>query len=249
MSLGGEAAHIDTDLGDDGLRGHDVDAIDLKLLETLREYWRWMEPRTYLFPGTVRNWRADVPVTEKIVWTAVAEAVQHLKELGMELSPQTADSFLLPIEDDIVLMAAVISNIKQLTVELERLLAESAETLLPTDTVQEIHYFTARVSSRPYNPTSAHDQGLYIRAFKTVPNLQITYGHFLTHSVSMYLTNVTPAQKVWVDKTEEKGSDVNLASHLLRMPSRRSSRWRSSSEMIPTWRSQFGSSPTDSDSL
>ena len=32
----------------------------------------------------------------------------------------------------------------------------------------------------------------------------------------MYLTNVTPAQKVWVDKTEEKGSEVNLASHLLR---------------------------------
>ncbi|MCU1222930.1 MAG: hypothetical protein JWQ42_1023 [Edaphobacter sp.] len=32
----------------------------------------------------------------------------------------------------------------------------------------------------------------------------------------MYLTNVAPGQKVWVDKTEEKGSDVNLASHLLR---------------------------------
>ncbi len=95
-------------------------------------------------------------------------------------------------------------------------LGKLAQTLLPTDTVQEIHYFTARVSSRPYNPTSAHDQGLYIRALKTIPNLQIKYGHFLTHSVPMYLTNVTPAQKVWVDKTEEKGSDVNLASHLLR---------------------------------
>lgn len=47
----------------------------------------------------------------------------------MELSPQTADSFLLPIEDDIVLMAALISNIKQLTVELERLLAERREKL------------------------------------------------------------------------------------------------------------------------
>jgi hypothetical protein len=36
-------------------------------------------------------------------------------------------------------------------------LGKLAEILLPTDTVQEIHYFTARVSSRPYNPTSAHD--------------------------------------------------------------------------------------------
>jgi len=89
--------------------------------------------------------------------------------------------------------------------------------ILPSgDTVQEIHYFTARVSSKAYNPTAAHDQGLYIRALKTTPNLHIKYGHFSTHSVPMYLTNVTPAQKVWVDKTEEKGSDVNLASHLLR---------------------------------
>jgi integrase len=39
-----------------------------KLLETLREYWRWMKPKTYLFPGMVNNWRADVAITEKIVW-------------------------------------------------------------------------------------------------------------------------------------------------------------------------------------
>jgi hypothetical protein len=54
---------------------------------------------------------------------------EHLKELGMDLSPQAADSFLLPIEDDIILMAAVISNIKQLTVELERLLSGRREEL------------------------------------------------------------------------------------------------------------------------
>src|ERR1700683_2458574 len=30
-----------------------------KLLETLREYWRWMRPQTYLFPGTTDGWRAD----------------------------------------------------------------------------------------------------------------------------------------------------------------------------------------------
>jgi hypothetical protein len=95
-------------------------------------------------------------------------------------------------------------------------LSKLAQTMLPSDTIQEIHYFTARVSSRPYNPSSAHDQGLYIRALRTIPNLQIKNGHFLTHSVPMYLTGITPAQKVWVDKTEEKGSDVNLASHLLR---------------------------------
>jgi hypothetical protein len=95
-------------------------------------------------------------------------------------------------------------------------LGRLCQMLLPDDDIQEIYYFTARVSSRPNNPSSAHDQGLYLRALKTIPNLHIKYGHFTKHSVPMYLSNVEPAQKVWVEKTEEKGSDVNLASYLLR---------------------------------
>lgn len=39
-----------------------------KLLETLREYWRWMRPKTWLFPGTINNRRADKPITPKVVW-------------------------------------------------------------------------------------------------------------------------------------------------------------------------------------
>ncbi len=61
-----------------GKGGRDRDVLlSPKLLETLRDYWRWMKPKTYLFPGTVNNWRADVPITEKIVWTAVTEAAKH----------------------------------------------------------------------------------------------------------------------------------------------------------------------------
>ena len=45
-----------------------------KLLYALREYYRWMRPETYLFPGTVNHSRADKPITEKIVWQAVHEA-------------------------------------------------------------------------------------------------------------------------------------------------------------------------------
>src|SRR5271154_241902 len=33
-----------------------------------------MKPQTYLFPGTVDNWRADKPITDKVVWEAVREA-------------------------------------------------------------------------------------------------------------------------------------------------------------------------------
>jgi len=36
-----------------------------------------MKPKTHLFPSTVNNWRADVPITEKIVWKAVTEAAKH----------------------------------------------------------------------------------------------------------------------------------------------------------------------------
>jgi integrase/recombinase XerD len=56
-----------------GQRDRDVDLSE-RLLDTLREYWRWMRPKTYLFPGTVNNWRADVPITGKVVWAACHEA-------------------------------------------------------------------------------------------------------------------------------------------------------------------------------
>jgi site-specific recombinase XerD len=44
------------------------------LLQTLRDYWRWMRPKTYLFPGTVNNGRADKPITPKVIWEAVHAA-------------------------------------------------------------------------------------------------------------------------------------------------------------------------------
>ena len=48
-----------------------------KLLETLREYWRWMKPKTYLFPGTVNGWRADKPITPKVLWQACRQAAER----------------------------------------------------------------------------------------------------------------------------------------------------------------------------
>ena len=47
-----------------------------KLLETLREYWRWMKPKTWLFPGYEKGWRADKPITDKVVWHACKEAAK-----------------------------------------------------------------------------------------------------------------------------------------------------------------------------
>jgi site-specific recombinase XerD len=60
-----------------GKRNRDRDVpLSPKLLETLREYWRWMKPKTYLFPGTKDGWRADKPITPKVLWEACREAAQ-----------------------------------------------------------------------------------------------------------------------------------------------------------------------------
>lgn len=48
-----------------------------KLLETLRQYWRWMHPQTYLFPGTENGWRVDKPITAKMAWVAVEFAAKR----------------------------------------------------------------------------------------------------------------------------------------------------------------------------
>jgi site-specific recombinase XerD len=58
------------------------------LLAALRDYYRWMRPQTYLFPGTRHGWRADAPITSKVVWDAVQYAV---RKAGLEkrVTPHT----------------------------------------------------------------------------------------------------------------------------------------------------------------
>ena len=72
-----------------GKGGRDRDVpLSAKLLRILREYWRWMKPKTYLFPGMENNWRADVPITEKVAWTAVTAAAKRAG-LAKRVSPHT----------------------------------------------------------------------------------------------------------------------------------------------------------------
>ena len=91
------------------------------------------------------------------------------------------------------------------------------QLLLPTNTIGEIKYFTALVSARPNDPDQPVRQQLYLRALATLPNVSVHLGHFLAHEVMMPLVVPPghPQQYVKVIKTEEKGSDVNLATHLL----------------------------------
>jgi uncharacterized LabA/DUF88 family protein len=89
--------------------------------------------------------------------------------------------------------------------------------LLPRDRINRIRYFTAALSARPDDPRARQRQQIYLRALGTVPGLSIHYGHFLSHVVRMPLANPPPrgSRTVAVVKTEEKSSDVNLATFLL----------------------------------
>jgi uncharacterized LabA/DUF88 family protein len=96
-------------------------------------------------------------------------------------------------------------------------LGELCRRLLPTDQIGRIRYFTATVSARPANPDAPQRQQVYLRALATIPGLSIHYGHYLSHVTRMPLAHPRRggARTVEVVKTEEKGSDVNLATYLL----------------------------------
>jgi len=89
--------------------------------------------------------------------------------------------------------------------------------LLPKNDILKIKYFTALVTARPGDPDQPNRQQMYLRALKTISDLEIIYGHFLEHPVKMPLVRSLSGKIRYaqVMKTEEKGSDVNMAAHLI----------------------------------
>jgi len=45
-----------------------------KLLEALRQYWRWKKPKDYLFPSTGGHRGVEQPISDKTVWNICKEA-------------------------------------------------------------------------------------------------------------------------------------------------------------------------------
>ncbi|MDX6648996.1 MAG: hypothetical protein QOJ97_947 [Solirubrobacteraceae bacterium] len=89
--------------------------------------------------------------------------------------------------------------------------------LFPQNEINRFRYFTAVVDGRPPDQQQPVRQQTYIRALKTIPNLSVHYGQFRTRPVRMRLARppLIGGKTAEVLKTEEKGSDVNLASYLL----------------------------------
>jgi len=89
--------------------------------------------------------------------------------------------------------------------------------LLPRHQINQIKYYTAHVTARPNDPDQPTRQQTYLRALRTLPNVSIVLGTFLTNRVRALRADSPPGttEYVTIFKTEEKGSDVKLATHLL----------------------------------
>lgn len=87
----------------------------------------------------------------------------------------------------------------------------------PSNQIDHLHYFTAKVVARPHDPQQPVRQQTLLRALATLPNLSIHLGTFLEKPVKMKLAKPLPdgTEKVTVLRSEEKGSDVNMACQLL----------------------------------
>lgn len=97
-------------------------------------------------------------------------------------------------------------------------LSALARHLFPTNTIDLVRYFTARIRPIPWQSvTGPKDQAGYLAALETctAPRVETHYGHFAVRQTGMR-TVQDHRQRVQVWKAEEKGSDVNLASFLVK---------------------------------
>jgi uncharacterized LabA/DUF88 family protein len=92
-----------------------------------------------------------------------------------------------------------------------------AQRLLPNDEVVEVAYFTANIKRDPDDPGAQDRQRLYHRALRTIPNLEIFLGRYISKQVRGELVDAAPGElpRRTVLTYEEKGTDVNLATRLL----------------------------------
>ena len=87
----------------------------------------------------------------------------------------------------------------------------------PRNQINRIRYFTAHVNARPNNPLQPRRQQIDLRALRTIPHLTIHLGSDLDKIARLPLhpPPATGPKTVQVMQSEEKGSDVNLATDLL----------------------------------
>ena len=96
-------------------------------------------------------------------------------------------------------------------------LRKLSQALFPSEDINRICYFTARVNPRPNDPAQPQRQQVYIRALETLDRLDIFYGVFRERTTRLPYAQPRPngTRFAQVIKPEEKGTDVNIATRLL----------------------------------
>lgn len=94
------------------------------------------------------------------------------------------------------------------------------DNVFPSYDVRLVRYFTANLKGRasPDDPGVVTRQQTYLRALATRSRLQIHRGHFEVRAGRYRRRRPQPGEPLMVDvwRPEEKGSDVNLATYLVR---------------------------------
>lgn len=93
--------------------------------------------------------------------------------------------------------------------------------LRPNHEIVLLKLFTARVKPRPHDPDQPKRQAMWFRAFRTTPRAQIIEGQYTEHKTRMpaaedlFDSSGSLVKFPQILRSDEKGSDVNLATHLL----------------------------------
>ncbi len=96
-------------------------------------------------------------------------------------------------------------------------LRQLASTLFPDDHIRRICYFTALFDARPEDPNQPERHRTYLRALETIPGFEAHYGVIRPRTKIRRLAEPIPGlpEYVRIQDSEEKGTDVNLATRLL----------------------------------
>jgi uncharacterized LabA/DUF88 family protein len=90
--------------------------------------------------------------------------------------------------------------------------------LRPNQELASIKYFSARVSSFKGDLSKTNRQDVYLDVLRNNPKIEVMLGYFSMHPVKMPAVKEFEAGKIKlldVMKTEEKGTDVNLAVQMV----------------------------------
>ena len=106
-------------------------------------------------------------------------------------------------------------------------LQQVCQKLFPRHDIDLIRFFTARIVGFDHDPTAPARQDVYLRALSTLSNFKIHDDGWFARRPTLYpqyplacrpehiKPPIRPPQLVQVLKTEEKRTDVDIATHLL----------------------------------